>query len=139
MKAIVEILQEAGQLEPGFHIHIDNEPWMTLDIEEIQQAGPNGLPTLSLAHYGSQNGDLMRDPEMLFEMEGTGSELKLWPYYWRNDYLGIEQYSSYRNEAGRLIVNISMRQQHRMFAAMWSRNLRAQGFIEAYRRQLKGL
>jgi hypothetical protein len=39
----------------------------------------------------------MRDPEMLFEMEGAGSELKLWPYYWRNDYLGIEQYSSYRN------------------------------------------
>jgi hypothetical protein len=27
-----------------------------------------GLPAVSVAHYGEQNGDLMRDPEMCFEI-----------------------------------------------------------------------
>ena len=38
---------------------------------------PCGLPALSIAHYGEQNGDAMRDPEMLFELElCDGAHLK---------------------------------------------------------------
>ena len=132
METIVRILEEAGMLEPGFHIHIDNPPWMPLSIEDIQQDGPNGLPTLSVAHYGEQNGDLMRDPEMLFEMRRTGGALELVGYYWRNDYLGIEQYSSYRDKEGRLVVHPARKQQHQTLASMWDRNLRSQGFLEAF-------
>ena len=62
-------------------------------------ARPNGLPSLSVAHYGEQNGDLMRDPEMLFEMRREAGTLELDAYYWRNDYLGIEEYSSLRDNA----------------------------------------
>jgi hypothetical protein len=42
---------------------------MTLVIEDTQERGPNGLPAISVAHYGEQNGDLMRDPETTFEAE----------------------------------------------------------------------
>ena len=132
METIVRILAEAGMLEPGFYIHIDNPPWMPLSIEDIQQNGPNGLPTLSVAHYGELNGDLMRDPEMLLEMRRTGDALELLAYYWRNDYLGIEQHSSYRDEEGRLVVHPAMKQQHQTLASMWDRNLRSQGFLEAF-------
>ncbi len=125
METIVRILMEAGPLKPGFHIHIDNPPWMPLDIEDIQQNGPSGLPSLSVTHYGEQNGDLMRDPEMLFEMCRKAGTLELDAYYWRNDYLGIEEYSSLRD-------NAAMKRQHESFARTWDCNLRAQGFLEAF-------
>ena len=82
MRTLALILMEAGPLLPGFHLHIDNSPWMPLDIEDIEISGPNGLPTVSVAHYGQQNGDAMRDPEMLFEMRRDGSDIVLAPYYW---------------------------------------------------------
>jgi glycosidase len=42
---------------------------------------------ISVCHYGEQNGDLMRDPEMVFTKCGD-----TWiPTYFRNDYVGFEQ------------------------------------------------
>ena len=50
---------------------------MVLVIEAIEP-GPLGLPGLSVAHYGEQNGDLMRDPEMWFELsQSIPSKLSL--------------------------------------------------------------
>src|SRR6266852_9699948 len=58
---------------------------MNLVIEDTQEHGPNGLPVITVAHYGEQNGDLMRDPEMLFEMEKSGETTNLVPFHWRNE------------------------------------------------------
>jgi hypothetical protein len=41
---------------------------MALVIEATPEPGPCGSPAISIAHYGEQNGDLMRDPEMCFEL-----------------------------------------------------------------------
>ena len=82
MKTIAAILAYAAPLEPGFHIKIKNEPWMALVIEDIQELGPNGFPVISVCHYGEQNGDLVCDPEMLFELSKHGDETKLTPHYW---------------------------------------------------------
>ena len=46
---------------------------MALVIEATDESGPCGLPAISVCHYGEQNGDLMRDPEMCFEL-GYGIE-----------------------------------------------------------------
>ena len=132
MRTVALILMDAGELQPGFHLHIDNPPWMPLDIEDIETSGPNGLPTISVAHYGKQNGDPMRDPEMLFEVRRDGGETVLSPYYWRNDYLGIEQYSSYRDDQQKLFTLAGLKQQHEQFARLWDKNLRAQGYYEAF-------
>lgn len=86
MKVIAQILELASPLEPGFHMKIENPPYLALVIEDVQQRGPNGSPLISVAHYGEQNGDLMRDPEMVFEIERQGEEIKMTPTYWRNDY-----------------------------------------------------
>jgi Domain of unknown function (DUF6908) len=132
MQTITRILAEAGTLEPGFHLHIDNPPWMPLDIEEIGISGPNGLPTISVAHYGQQNGDAMRDPEMLFEMRRESGEIELSAYYWRNDYLGIEQYSECRDDQQKLFTLAELKRRHEQFARLWDKNLRAQGYYEAF-------
>lgn len=134
METVARILSDAGTLEPGFHIHIDNPPWMSLDIEEIGISGPNGLPTISVAHYGQQNGDAMRDPEMLFEMRRDGDEITLSPYYWRNDYLGIEQYSDCRDDQQKLFTLAELKRRHEQFARLWDKNLRAQGYYQAFAR-----
>ena len=41
---------------------------MELVIEATDESGPQSLLAISVAHYGKQNGDAMRDPEMCFEL-----------------------------------------------------------------------
>lgn len=134
MRTVSLMLTEAGKLPPGFHFRIENPPWMTLSIEELAERGPLGFRAISVAHYGEQNGDLMRDPEVLFEMELRGGLYVFTPYYWRNDYVGIEQYSRRRDDEGNLIVLARLQQHLEEFADLWDNNLRSQGFLEASRR-----
>ena len=133
MTTILEILRLAAPLKPGFHLRIENSCWMALVIEDIQQPGPNGLQSVSVAHYFEQNGDLMRDPEMIFELSKNTDETILSPYYWRSDVAGKEQYSTWTEE-GCVLVDARLKHDHIDFARLWDRNLRAQGFIEAFRR-----
>jgi hypothetical protein len=133
MKTILQILKMAGGWHPGLHLHIDNLPYMALVIEALDESGPMGLPALSVAHYGEQNGDLMRDPEMCFEL-GLAGGAHLSAFYYRNDYLAVEQWS--RNVVdGNYIHLIALHAQHERFAKTWDTNLRLQGFVEAFERQ----
>ena len=91
MKTILQILQLAGGWHHGLYLKIENPPFMALVIESTDDSGPCGLPAISVAHYGERNGDLMRDPEMCFEL-GLGGGAHLNPFYWRNDYAGVEQW-----------------------------------------------
>ena len=50
---------------------------------------------------------MMRDPEMIFETEGSGEQMNLVPYYRRNDYAGIEQYFAFV-EVGRTLLNAQL-------------------------------
>lgn len=113
------------------YIRIENAPYMRLVIENIGK-GPRGLPAISVAHYGEQNGDAMRDPEMVFEVfpEGVFS-----PIYFRNDYAGIEQEALY-NENGKTFIKPKLVGELKSFASMWDRNIREQGFVQAFEREL---
>jgi len=67
-----------------------------------------------------------------------GREGHLNPFYWRNDYTGTEQWS-------RTIVRdhyvhlFELHKQHQRFAELWDKNLRLQGFAEAFERQQSSL
>jgi hypothetical protein len=107
---------------------------MALTVENIG-LGPRGLPALSICHYGEQNGDLMRDPEMCFEMEiENGAVKEFHPYYYRNDYVAFEQNAV--DEANRRIDAKAISSQREM-ARTWDANLAAQGFLEAHTATLK--
>jgi hypothetical protein len=92
MQTLLDILKRAGGWSPGLYLKIENAPYMALVIEATDESGPSGLSAISVAHYGEQNGDLTRDPEMCFEL-GFAEGPHLEPFYFRNDYLGIEQWS----------------------------------------------
>jgi hypothetical protein len=132
MQTILRILERAGGYRPTLYLKIENRPYMALVIEAIPEPGPLGLPAISIAHYGEQNGDLMRDPEMGFELsKPIGGELTLDPYSWRNDYAAVEQFSR-AIVSGNYVALPSLHKQHECFAALWDKNLRLQGFAEAF-------
>jgi hypothetical protein len=130
MKTLLSLLQKGGGWRPSLYLKIENPPYMTLVIEAVDESGPCGLPALSVAHYGEQNGDPMRDPEMCFEL-GFAGGAHLSPYYYRNDYVGVEQWS--RNIiGGNYIFLPALYQQHKSFANTWDANLRHQRFAEVF-------
>ncbi|WP_263417838.1 DUF6908 domain-containing protein [Terriglobus albidus] len=130
MKSILEILQKAGGWRPSLYLKIENPPYLELVIEGLDESGPLGLPALSVAHYGQQNGDSMRDPEMCFEIGFVGGP-NLDPYYYRQDYLGIEQWS--RNIVrDHYLCLTALHEQHLRFAHAWDSNLRFQGFAAVF-------
>ena len=132
MQTILHILKTAGGWYPGLSLKIENLPYMALVIEGLDESGPMGLPAISIAHYGEQNGDAMRDPEMCFEL--GNAEMRLDPFYYRNDYMGVEQWS--RNIVRDHYVQlVELHKQHERFAKIWDNNLRLQGFAEAFERQ----
>ncbi len=131
MKTLLRILERAGGYRPTLSVRIEKPPYMALVIETTPELGPLNLPALSVTHYGEQNGDLMRDPEMCFELSKPPlSGLELSVYYFRNDYMGVEQYSRYR-EGDNYVVVPNLYEEHSCFARLWDKNLRAQGFFEA--------
>ena len=83
METILRILERAGGYRPTLYLRVENPPYMVLVIEAMPEPGPLGSPAISIAHYGEQNGDLMRDPEMCFELaKPVGSTITFDPYYW---------------------------------------------------------
>ena len=130
MQTVLDILQQAGGWHYGLYLKIDNAPFMELVIEATDESGPCGLPSLSVCHYGKQNDDAMRDPEMCFEL-GFAGGAHLNPFYWRNDYVGIEQWSRFITGPD-YCFHRELFMQHVDFAKVWDRNLRAQGFAEAF-------
>src|SRR5262249_35825285 len=117
--------------------------YLPLVIEHIG-AGPRGLPLVSVAHYGEQHGDAMRDPEMVFEVdvqavtdaaatEAAGALVAAWgwdPGRYLNDYAGVHQEAVWRDDADgdQLHTNLRLVRDLEAFARTWDRNLAAQGF-----------
>jgi hypothetical protein len=121
MKTLFRILERAGGFRPTLYLKIENPPYMALVIEATPEPGPLNLPSISVAHYGEQNGDLMRDPEMCFELSKPplcSLALSAW-------------YSRYRDGENYVFLP-GLYEQHEQFARQWDRNLRAQGFLEAF-------
>ena len=115
-----EILQKLLALQTA---KIDNSDgvYMPIHIEIIDRT--ENYNHISLAHYGQQNGDAMRDPEMLFALH---KELQQFvPYYYRNGYMGMEQYSVRWTEEG-VLLNRRLQADHTVFANQWLRNIATQ-------------
>jgi len=130
MKTLLAILQKAGGWRPSLYVKIENPPYMALVIEAVDESGPLGLPALSVCHYGEQNGDPMRDPEMCFEL-GYAGGAHLIPYAWRNDYVAVEQVSR-AVIRDHYVALTELHKQHERFAAIWDNNLHLQGYEEAF-------
>ena len=126
MKTVLAILQKAGGWRPSLYVKIPNPPYTDLVIEAMDESGPMGLPSLSVAQYA----DALAKPEMYFEL-GLAGGAHLSAFYYRNDYLGVEQWS--RNIVRDHYVHLlALHEQHQHLAETWDNNLRLQGYAEAF-------
>lgn len=80
-------------------------------------------------HYGEQHGDLMRDPEMVFEMHTYAALDMAEPLSFRNEYMGLMQEVYRHDESGKKThVNTKLKQKLTSFAKTWFTNLKSRGF-----------
>ena len=132
MKTVAKIIALHGGLEAlkAKYIRIENDPFMRLVIEYVGE-GPRGFPLVSVAHYGEQHGDPMRDPEMVFEVT---EDMGWGPISFRQDYTGLYQEAVFTRD-GKVYVHPGLVRELKAFARMWDRNILEQGFVEAYQKQ----
>lgn len=102
---------------------------MPLSIEDIGTSG-DGNRLVSLCHYGEQNGDRMRDPDILFMFHELPDGLAAEPVSFRNDYMGLCQEVYRYDDAGkRTHVVPRLKRELQEFSIAWFRNLHHQGFF----------
>lgn len=120
-KKASEILQRLLALQKS---KIDNTDgvYMPVHIEIIDRT--DKYDHISLAHYRRLNGDAMRDPEMIIALHKKSQQFI--PYYYRNDYMGLEQYSVFSLSDGWCYCNHRQQNKHTQFANQWLRNIAAQ-------------
>ncbi|NGZ95307.1 MAG: hypothetical protein CV089_04085 [Nitrospira sp. WS110] len=110
-------------------VRITVPSYMSLSIEDIGMS-PDGHRLVSLCQYGEQNGDLMRDPDIVFLFHTVPGDEAAEPVSFRNDYLGISQEVYRYDETGRRThVVPSLKQELKEFARAWFATLRDQGFF----------
>ena len=97
-------------------IRIEVSGYMPLSIEKIGQSG-DGRCLVAISHTAVQNGDLMRDPEMVFEFHDFETDRMAEPISFRDDFMGIHQEAfAYDDEGRRTGVFPKRKNEFRSFA-----------------------
>jgi len=146
MKTVAKIIDLFGGLTglQSKPIRLESSGFMPLCIEAIG-TGPRGLPMISVAHYGEQNGDAMRDPDMVFEVDPSDDPKTGWRsgnwhlVSFRNDYVGVDQEAAFTGEDGRCMIRPRLVRELKAFARIWNRNLNEQGFFAAAQAKVKAV
>jgi hypothetical protein len=111
-------------LPPGQdHLRIKSDPYTPLVVERLS------ANQVSLCHYGEQNGDPMRDPEVVFVISDGHAK----PVYFRNDFIGVE-HATAQDLFGDVPVKPDLQRDLDSFVSTWWRNIREQGFFEEARK-----
>ena len=134
-KTISDILFFNGLFElfqdtTDFHLRLKNEPWLALVIERHGDV-------ISVTHYVEQNGDMLRDPEMVFSLHSVTAAMPRFegwvPLTTEPGGFG-RVYSTIKHDSDGKLAGYyprAMREAY-AFAALWARNLRSQGFVRRY-------
>jgi uncharacterized protein DUF6908 len=64
-------------------------------------------------------------------MDFSGAQTLMTTFNWRNDYVGIEQWSRFIRESN-YCLHAQLHAQHELFAKTWDNNLRQQGFAKVF-------
>jgi hypothetical protein len=130
METYVEYAKLLDELLAGARaVRITVPGYMPLSVEEIGTRR-DGNRLVSLCQYGEQNGDLMRDCDLVFMVTDLSDGAAAEPVSFRNDYLGLSQEVYRYDETGRRThVVSSLKQDLKEFARAWFVTLREQGFF----------
>jgi hypothetical protein len=143
MKNVAKIIELHGGLGALKSKPVRVEPpssgFMRLCIEFVG-TGPRGMPLVSVAHYSEQQGDLMADPDLVFELGADEDG----PLSWKTGEWGPVSFTQHSTgtyqeavfvQDGKVMVAPRLVASLRSFARMWDRNIKSQGYVVAYERQ----
>ena len=114
------ILILAEQNDDNIKIDNTNGVFIPLCVEVIYRE--QNLLQLSICHYGKLNGDLMADPEMCFIYKDN----KFYPFYYKNDYFGMEQESLDVHGIEVEEIDSRLYDEHLKFANSWLNTIQQQ-------------
>jgi hypothetical protein len=120
--AIEKILTAHGLLKAfsaneSYSVKIENKPYMPLSIEKHGNR-------VTVTHYFEQNGDLIPDPDMEFEvLQGEWSPVAI------QHAIG-SYYRAVEFRDGKRFINPRQLRDQTSFPKMWARNLISQGFAK---------
>jgi len=122
---IFKVMADAARTDEEQAIKIDNTTdFMPVCVEIIYNINAHE-EHVSIAHYGQENGDLMRDPEIIFYHDRN--EGKAYAMNYRNDYFNSWEVSIKEGDDGRpAMVNQIRQRQHTEFAELWLNNIKKQ-------------
>ena len=110
-----------GLKKVGDHQQWNNDSsFMAACIELIGRTGFG--PLVSVAHYYQQNGDMMRDPDVVFVI---GADKNVYPISYRQDGMGIDQEAAIV-EDGKWKVRPKMQADICSFCNQWMHNINEQ-------------
>ena len=119
----------AGLLGNDTAVRLTVNGYMPLSVEDIGQS-TDGHRLIAICHYGEQHGDLMRDPEMVFEIHTYTSPDMAEPLSFKNDYMGLmQEVYRYDDDGKKTHVDARLKQELKSFAGTWFKNLKDQGFL----------
>lgn len=120
-KNLVKLLGIGWDPDTRIKYYSANSPsMMPLVIERLHKN------TYSIMHWYKQNGDVMRDPEIVFEYDPIGM-VEVIEY--RQDSLGIMNEVYEENEAGeRVRVRTQLKADLNHFFGLWLKNIKDQGY-----------
>ncbi|EIE01477.1 DUF6908 domain-containing protein [Leptospira licerasiae] len=136
MRNLVKEIERLGgikALKSKNSLRLRSEGYMDLVLEYVGK-GPRNLDTISVAHYYEQNGDLMRDPEIVFEIEQktdeTGKNEQIFhPVEYWQDGLPFLNGPVVWIEDGKILCKPNSITSIKSFAKTWDQNLKSQGFF----------
>jgi hypothetical protein len=110
-------------------VRLTVDGFMPLSVKDIGQSR-DGNRLIGICHYGQQNGDLMRDPEMIFEVYAFPTPAMAEPLSFRNDYVGLmQEVYRYDEDGKKTYVNVRLKRELKSFGWTWFQNLKDQGFL----------
>ncbi len=120
MRNVQRIIDKRGGMESlkQSPIRVQVPGFLRLVIEYVG-TGPRGGELVRVAHYCEQNSDLMRDPEIVFEVSAG----EWHPVSIQQDYVGSYREALFVSEDGKVYVRPAEVQDIQAFAHIWDRNV----------------
>ena len=133
MTDMVQFGQDLRMLLDGKQaVRISVGGYMPLSVEQIGHDA-DGHALIAMSHTSIQNGDLMRDPEMVFALHQHAEAVMAEPIEFRNDYMGVRQeVFEYDANGHRTHIRPRLKKELLAFARAWFQNLRDQGFFDPH-------
>ena len=112
----------------GDHVKIDtSSAFMPVSVEAIGEVNGGDL-LIAVAHWGEQNGDLMRDPEVVMIKSSMG----YFPISFRNDYVAVNNEAVIFTDKGGIKGYYKrMQADIASFTNTWMKNIKNQQNLKA--------